>query len=109
MPAHADYMANYYRWARDPRGAVRLGLNLLALWARVTTTSISMRLPTLLMALACWSLISRKSSRGWDMPYDQQSGGVNGGGHVFGGVAAPGQRAAAGADHRGGHLVSKTN
>ena len=57
---HAGYMANYYRWFGTPEAPFGWYYDLLALWAHVTTASIWMRLPTLVMALACWWLISRE-------------------------------------------------
>ena len=54
---HAGYMANYYRWLGTPEAPFGWYYDLLALWAHVSTASIWMRLPTLLMALACWWLI----------------------------------------------------
>jgi len=57
---NAGYMANYYRWFGTPEAPFGWYYDLLALWAHVSTTSIWMCLPTLLMALACWWLISRE-------------------------------------------------
>jgi arabinosyltransferase C len=57
---HAGYMANYYRWFGTPEAPFGWYYDLLALWAHVTTASIWVRLPTLLMALACWWVISRE-------------------------------------------------
>ncbi|MDT5173555.1 MAG: arabinosyltransferase, partial [Mycobacterium sp.] len=57
---HAGYMANYYRWFGTPEAPFGWYYDLLALWAHVTTASIWMRLPTLLMALTCWWVISRE-------------------------------------------------
>ncbi len=57
---HAGYMANYYRWFGTPEAPFGWYYDLLALWAHVSTASIWMRLPTLLMALACWWIISRE-------------------------------------------------
>ncbi len=57
---HAGYMANYYRWFGTPEAPFGWYYDLLALWAHVSTASIWMRLPTLVMALACWWLISRE-------------------------------------------------
>ena len=57
---NAGYMANYYRWFGTPEAPFGWYYDLLALWAHVSTTSIWMRLPTLVMALACWWLISRE-------------------------------------------------
>ncbi len=56
----AGYMANYYRWFGTPEAPFGWYYDLLALWAHVTTASIWMRLPTLLMALASWWVISRE-------------------------------------------------
>ena len=93
---HAGYMANYYRWFGTPEAPFGWYYDLLALWAHVSTNSAWVRLPTLVMALACWWVISReviprlghavKTSRGR---------GVDGGGHVPGVLAAAEQRAAA--------------
>jgi arabinosyltransferase C len=57
---HAGYMANYYRWFGTPEAPFGWYYDLLALWAQVSTASIWMRLPTLLMALTCWWVISRE-------------------------------------------------
>ena len=57
---NAGYMANYYRWFGTPESPFGWYYDLLALWTHVSTASIWMRLPTLLMALACWWLISRE-------------------------------------------------
>src|SRR6201997_4209144 len=57
---HAGYMANYYRWFGTPEAPFGWYYDLLALWAHVSTASIWMRLPTLLMALSCWWVISRE-------------------------------------------------
>ena len=101
---HAGYMANYYRWLGTPEAPFGWYYDLLALWAHVTTASIWMRLPTLLMALACWWVISREViPRLGHCRQDLPRGGMDGGGHVPGGVAAAGQRSAAGADHRRRH------
>ncbi|WP_156623732.1 arabinosyltransferase domain-containing protein [Mycobacterium sp. 852002-40037_SCH5390672] len=57
---HAGYMANYYRWFGTPEAPFGWYYDLLALWAHVSTTSVWMRLPTLVMALTCWWVISRE-------------------------------------------------
>ena len=57
---HAGYMANYYRWFGTPEAPFGWYYDLLALWAHVSTASIWMRLPTLVMALTCWWVISRE-------------------------------------------------
>ena len=57
---HAGYMANYYRWFGTPEAPFGWYYDLLALWSHVSTASVWMRLPTLLVALACWWVISRE-------------------------------------------------
>lgn len=57
---HAGYMANYYRWFGTPEAPFGWYYDLLALWAHVSTTSVWMRLPTLVMSVACWWVISRE-------------------------------------------------
>ena len=57
---HAGYMANYYRWFGTPEAPFGWYYDLLALWAHVSTNSVWVRLPTLVMALACWWVISRE-------------------------------------------------
>ena len=57
---HAGYMANYYRWFGTPEAPFGWYYDLLALWAHVSTNSAWVRLPTLVMALACWWVISRE-------------------------------------------------
>ena len=60
MSENAGYMANYYRWFGTPEAPFGWYYDLLALWAHVTTASVWVRLPTLVMALMCWWLISRE-------------------------------------------------
>ncbi len=57
---HAGYMANYYRWFGTPEAPFGWYYDLLALWAHVSTHSVWVRLPTLLIGLACWWVISRE-------------------------------------------------
>ena len=57
---HAGYMANYYRWFGTPEAPFGWYYDLLAMWAHVSTNSAWVRLPTLLVALACWWVISRE-------------------------------------------------
>ncbi|MGB9303446.1 MAG: arabinosyltransferase domain-containing protein [Mycobacterium sp.] len=57
---HAGYMANYYRWLGTPEAPFGWYYDLLAMWAHVSTTSVWMRLPTLVIALTCWWVISRE-------------------------------------------------
>ena len=57
---NAGYMANYYRWFGTPEAPFGWYYDLLGLWMHVSTASVWVRLPTLLMALACWWVISRE-------------------------------------------------
>ncbi len=57
---NAGYMANYYRWFGTPEAPFGWYYDLLALWSHVTSASVWVRLPTLVMALTCWWLISRE-------------------------------------------------
>ncbi|MGE5695889.1 MAG: arabinosyltransferase domain-containing protein [Candidatus Sericytochromatia bacterium] len=57
---NAGYMANYYRWFGTPEAPFGWYYDLLAVWSHVTATSVWVRLPTLVMALMCWWLISRE-------------------------------------------------
>ncbi|HUL99626.1 MAG TPA: arabinosyltransferase domain-containing protein, partial [Mycobacterium sp.] len=57
---NAGYMANYYRWFGTPEAPFGWYYDLLAIGAHVTATSVWVRLPTLVMALTCWWLISRE-------------------------------------------------
>ncbi|AHI21540.1 arabinosyltransferase [Corynebacterium vitaeruminis DSM 20294] len=57
---HSGYMANYYRWfgvPESPFGAPYY--DLLAQFAKVSTASTWMRLPSLICALGIWFLLSR--------------------------------------------------
>jgi arabinosyltransferase C len=57
---HAGYMANYYRWFGTPEAPFGWYYDLLAFWAHVSTNSVWMRLPTLVIAVTCWWVISRE-------------------------------------------------
>ena len=57
---NAGYMANYYRWFGTPEAPFGWYYDLLSVWSHVSTTSVWVRLPTLVMALMCWWLISRE-------------------------------------------------
>ena len=57
---HAGYMANYYRWFGTPESPFGWYYDLLTLWAHVSTASVWVRLPTLVMGIACWWVISRE-------------------------------------------------
>lgn len=61
IAAHADYMANYYRWfgvPESPFGAPYY--DLLGLMSHVSTSSIWMRLPSLISGLIVWFALSRE-------------------------------------------------
>ena len=67
-------------------------------------TASWVRLPTLVMALACWWVISREViPRLGHAVKTQPRRGVDGGGHVPGVLAAAEQRPAPRTDHRAGH------
>lgn len=56
----SDYMANYYRWYGVPEAPFGSPFyDVLALFARVSTASMWMRLPTLIAGLAIWWILSR--------------------------------------------------
>ena len=57
---NAGYMANYYRWFGTPEAPFGWYYDLLSIWSHVTATSVWVRLPTLVIALMCWWLISRE-------------------------------------------------
>lgn len=57
---NAGYMANYYRWFGTPEAPFGWYYDLLAVWTHVSANSVWVRLPTLVMALMCWWLISRE-------------------------------------------------
>ena len=101
---HAGYMANYYRWLGTPEAPFGWYYDLLALWAHVSTTSIWMRLPTLVMALTCWWVISREViPRLGHAVKTNRAAAWTAAGIVPGDVVAARQRPAARADHRPGH------
>ena len=79
--------------------------DLLAIWAHVSTASIWMRLPTLLMAIACWWLISREVIPRLGRPVQEASrAAVWTAAGMFLAVWLPlEQRPASRADHRPGH------
>ncbi|MBD0322011.1 MAG: arabinosyltransferase [Aldersonia sp.] len=56
----AQYMANYYRWFGVPEAPFGWSYDVLELFARVSTASPWMRLPTLIAAILCWMVISRE-------------------------------------------------
>ncbi|WP_448851804.1 arabinosyltransferase domain-containing protein [Corynebacterium sp. 335C] len=57
---HAGYMANYYRWFGVPESPFGWPYyDLLALMTHVSSTSVWVRLPATIAALAAWFVISR--------------------------------------------------
>ena len=56
----AGYMSNYFRWFGSPEDPFGWYYNVFALMTHVSDASIWMRLPTLVMALTCWWVISRE-------------------------------------------------
>ena len=56
----AGYMANYFRWFGVPEAPFGWSYDVLVLFAQVSTSSMWMRLPTLVAAILCWMVISRE-------------------------------------------------
>ncbi|MGL4305267.1 MAG: arabinosyltransferase domain-containing protein [Mycobacteriaceae bacterium] len=56
----SGYLANYYRWYGTPEAPFGWYYDLLNLLSQISTASIWMRLPSLLLAILCWMLISRE-------------------------------------------------
>ena len=100
---NAGYMANYYRWFGTPEAPFGWYYDLLAMWAYVTTASVWVRLPTLLMALTCWWVISREviPRLGHAVKHYRAAAWTAAG--SSGVLPAAEQRAATGADHRARH------
>ncbi|NLE81954.1 MAG: arabinosyltransferase, partial [Rhodococcus sp.] len=57
---HAGYMANYFRWFGVPEAPFGWYYEVLAAFAKVSTMSMWMRLPTLIAGILCWMVISRE-------------------------------------------------
>ncbi|WP_338080036.1 arabinosyltransferase domain-containing protein [Antrihabitans stalactiti] len=57
---HAGYMANYFRWFGVPEAPFGWYYEVLATFAKVSTASPWMRLPTLIAGILCWMVISRE-------------------------------------------------
>ncbi|MEX3563731.1 arabinosyltransferase domain-containing protein [Corynebacterium phoceense] len=61
VSGHADYMANYYRWYGVPEAPFGSPYyDLLAALTHVSTSSVFMRLPSLIAALIIWFVLSRE-------------------------------------------------
>jgi len=56
----AGYMANYYRWFGVPEAPFGWYYDVLVLFAKVSTASLWMRIPTLIAAILCWMVVSRE-------------------------------------------------
>ncbi|WP_424809770.1 arabinosyltransferase domain-containing protein [Rhodococcus sp. 27YEA15] len=57
---HSGYMANYFRWFGVPEAPFGWYYDVLALFAKVSTASMWMRLPALIAGILCWMVISRE-------------------------------------------------
>ncbi len=58
--ADAGYIGEYYRWFATADAPMAWHVDLYALMTKVSTATPWMRLPSLLMGIVCWFLISRK-------------------------------------------------
>ncbi|NLG54933.1 MAG: arabinosyltransferase [Rhodococcus sp.] len=56
----SGYMANYYRWFGVPEAPFGWYYEVLAAFAKISTDSMWMRLPTLIAGIICWLVISRE-------------------------------------------------
>jgi arabinosyltransferase C len=56
----AGYIGNYYRWFNVPEAPFGWFYELYALWIRLGDSILWMRLPSLIMGIASWILISRE-------------------------------------------------
>ena len=56
----AGYIGNYYRWFNVPEAPFGWFYELYAVWVRVSDTVLWMRLPSLLLGIVSWLLISRE-------------------------------------------------
>ncbi|QCQ94059.1 arabinosyltransferase [Rhodococcus sp. SGAir0479] len=57
---NAGYMANYFRWFGVPEAPFGWYYDVLVLFAKVSSASVWMRLPTLIAGVLCWMIISRE-------------------------------------------------
>ena len=58
----AGYIGNYYRWFNVPEAPFGWFYELYALWIRLGDSILWMRLPSLIMGIASWILISRETA-----------------------------------------------
>ncbi len=58
--AEMGYIGNYYRWFNVPEAPFGWPYELYAVWSQISTAPPWLRLPSLLMGVASWLLISRE-------------------------------------------------
>ncbi|MFN2495426.1 MAG: arabinosyltransferase domain-containing protein [Pseudonocardiaceae bacterium] len=58
--AEMGYIGNYYRWFNVPEAPFGWPYELYALWSQISTAPPWLRLPSLLMGVVSWLLISRE-------------------------------------------------
>ena len=56
----AGYIGNYYRWFNVPEAPFGWFYELYAVWARISDAVLWLRLPSLLLGIVSWLLISRE-------------------------------------------------
>jgi arabinosyltransferase C len=56
----AGYVSNYFRWFASPEAPFGWFYELYSAWVRISTATPWVRLPALMMGVACWLLISRE-------------------------------------------------
>lgn len=56
----SGYMSNYYRWFAVPEAPFGWAYDILTLFSHVSSSSVWMRLPTLIASLVGWFVISRE-------------------------------------------------
>ena len=73
--SHSGYMANYFRWLGSPESPVGWYYEILKVMSFVSTASVWMRLPTLLVGIATWFVLTReviprlgRLARRWPLP-----------------------------------------
>lgn len=71
----SGYMANYFRWLGSPESPVGWYYEILKAMSYVSTASVWMRLPTLLVGIATWFVLTReviprlgRLARRWPLP-----------------------------------------
>ncbi|WP_323845222.1 arabinosyltransferase domain-containing protein [Allosaccharopolyspora coralli] len=56
----AGFVSNYYRWFANPEAPWGWFYEIYTVWVQVSTATLWVRMPALLMAIASWLLISRE-------------------------------------------------